>query len=430
MTDAAEISHLMSLVQAHDRLKAESVSLVPTENLLSPLARSVLASDLVNRYYLLDNTVWEYPQTDLIGEITDIAVSALRRLYNVEHANVRPLSGLNCMTTVLATLTSPGDCIYSLAPSAGGHGATSIVARRLGLRSLHLPFDTDTLGFDLGECERVFYTDRPVLIYIDHSNMLAPLDLDELLGITPPRTFVYYDCSHIMGLMADPDYFDPRRYGLTLFGGSMHKTFPGPQKAALFTDDGELAARLQAFTDSFVSSHHVNSVAALGVAALEMCMYGVEYSRQVRRNARVLGESMLTDGLAVQTLDGVTTRSHQVWVDAPPMYENPSVAVKLLKDARIVVNCARIPSLGGRKGLRFGSTEVTRLGMREDEMRIIGGWVADLLLGRRVGREVCQEVRELRQAFSSPQYCFSELDEMQYHTGVVGSIQDALPEEP
>ncbi|MGH8542267.1 MAG: hypothetical protein ACREX3_01190 [Gammaproteobacteria bacterium] len=410
MGDVSEfeaIQDIIALVLQHEGLKRRSISLVPTENILSPLAQTVLASDLANRYYLLDNTVWEYPQTDDIGSISQVAETTLATLYGTKHVNIRPLSGLNCMTVVLASLTVPSDTIYSLAPADGGHGATREVAERLGLRSRYLRVDRSTLSLDVEACAESFVQAPPEFIYIDHANMLVPFDLGELMTKVPPHAFVYYDCSHIMGLMTDRAFFDPRHFGLPLIGGSLHKTFPGPQKAALMTADDELHSRLTATTDSFVSSHHVNAVAALAVTALEMLDFGVEYSRQVRRNALALGTAMQAEGLAVQTAAESITETHQVWVEAPAEYASPSDAVQTLKDVDLVVNCARLPTLEGRKGLRFGSTEVTRVGMEEAEMYQIGTLVADCLFRRKSSSRIQSEVHELRAAYPFAKYCYS-----------------------
>lgn len=415
MHHRADLSTLLQLVREHDRLKRHSISLVPTENILSPLAEAVLSSDLVNRYYLLDNTVWEYPQTELIAGVSDLAIQALAELYNASSVNIRPLSGLNCMTVVLAALTAPGDVLYSISPKLGGHGATQVVARRLGLRCHYLPLRPADLTVDIAACLQTFAEIPPSFIYLDHSNVLRPLALDGLREVVPPTTFIYYDCSHLMGLMMDRSYFDPRNHGIPVIGGSVHKTFPGPQKGVLMTSDLEIAARLENTTDSFVSSHHVNSVAALAVTALEMLEFGAEYSRRLQANARRLGDALAEEGMPVQRLGGVVSKSHQVWIDVSELYESPHHAVGQLKDCRIVVNCARIPSLGGEKGLRLGATEVTRLGMGPDEMSQIARLVSDSLLRLRPNAAVVRDVEEIRSAFITPQFCFSSEEELLSH---------------
>lgn len=412
---AQSIVGLFDLVAKHEAIRAECIPLVPTENLLSPLARSVLASDLHNRYYLTDSGIWEYPQTDWLASITALAARAFSSLYRAPYVNLRPLSGLNCMTAVLAGFTRLGDAIFTLAPKDGGHGATKSVAERLGLRVVYLPIDAKTQTIDIAQFAALQATHAPTLVYIDHSNVILPLELDDLVTIADPGLRIYYDCSHLLGLMIDPEYFDPRRSGVTLIGGSLHKTFPGPQKAGLFTADPKVADTLEHVTNTFVSSHHLNSVAAAAVSACEMLEFGVAYSRQLQTNARALGRALQSEGLDVQTVGSLVTATHQVWVNAPGGPELASAAVRALVEAGIVVNCARIPTLCGAMGLRLGATEVTRLGMRETEMVAVARLVGDCLLRRRQPSRISSDVVGLRRAFKSAQFCFATMDEVVAH---------------
>jgi glycine/serine hydroxymethyltransferase len=60
----------------------------------------------------------------------------------------------------------------------------------------------------------------------------------------------------------------------------------------------------------------------------------------------------------------------------------------------------------GIRGLRIGTTEVTRWGMMEPEMARIADLIAELLHGRRSPEAVRQEAIALRRAFPELQYCF------------------------
>lgn len=409
-TSRSAVRQALGLIASHERLKSLSISLLPAENILSPLATRALSSDLVNRYLLVDNTIWEYPQIDHMLKLQELCISQLKGLFGTAFVNVRPLSGLNCMTVLLAALTEPGDSILSMDPDLGGHGATAVVASRLGLNVNYLPFDPIYLDFDVEATIHLAERLRTRLIYIDIANFLFPPSLALLRTKLPAEVFIHFDCSHIMGLLLDPTYFNPLACGLSVIAGSTHKTFPGPQKGIIATNDNELAAQFERTTNTFISSHHMNSVAALCIAAIEMSVFGQSYAHQVLSNARTLAQALRDEGLPVQGKpDGALTASHQVWMAAPQQYSDASEAVAELKNAQLIVNCARIPTIRG-KGLRLGSTEVTRLGMKEDEMREIASAIAAVLL-RRIPRDTAaRRVRDIRAAFPGPKYCFDVED--------------------
>lgn len=396
---------ISSEADAHTRLKTQSISLVPTENLLSPMAAAVLSADIANRYYLTDSTVWEYPQTQHIARLTATSDAVLKDLLRADFVNARPLSGLSAMTCALAAFSNPGSTLYSLAPENGGHGATSSVAAKLGLNSRYLAFDSQVMQLDIDRCSAEFQRNPPALIYIDQSNVLFPLEVNQLTDLVPPETIIYYDCSQILGLMLDPGYFDPRDQSIAICGGSTHKTFPGPQKGVIF-GSSPFEDKVQTVADKFVSNHHLANLAALGITAAEMSVFGAAYSRRMQSNAVELGNSMALEGLAVHHVNGQVTGSHQVWVNEWPLDGSPSEALARLIEVNIVANCARLPSLNGSRGLRFGIPEVSRLGMGQPEMRQIARLVADVLFRRRSPTRIRADVQQLRTGYVNPTYCF------------------------
>jgi glycine/serine hydroxymethyltransferase len=400
----ASVQSICRAVEADHVLRRETLPLIPTENQMSPLALRMLGSDLAHRYLLLDSSVWEYPQHEHLKLIEEQCQATLGQLFGAQIVNVRPLSGINAMLVVLAGATQPANRLYIMSPNQGGHGATGIIAQRLGLELHFLPFDTVMLDFDLEAAERAFASSPPDAIYIDLSNLLFPVSLRALIQLCPPSTFVYFDCSQILGLMCDPDYFNPLREGCTIIGGSTHKSFPGPQKGIVLGNDAEVMAPVGRASDVFVSNSHMNSVAALAIAAAEMLVFGKDFSRAVRANAAALARLLAERSVPVAgCAERGYTETHQIWIATP---EADSESVARLKDAGIVVNAARIPSMGGRRGIRLGTTEVTRLGMGTAEMEIIANLVAQTYHSGGDRDQIRARVRDLRHSFLEAQYCF------------------------
>lgn len=400
---------IMRHVDRHESIKRKSISLVPTENLLSPRALSLLQSDLANRYYLTDNTIWEYPQIEQMGMISDICQNALKKLYDVSFVNVRPISGINCLTVILAALTKSGQTLYSVNPNCGGHGATRVIAERLGLKSLYLPYDYFDFDLDYDKCKKVFQEERPDFIYIDMSNSLFPIRLDRLFDIAPEDTFIHFDASQIMGLIPDGSYFNPLRFGCKLLAGSTHKTFPGPQHGMILSNDEALMNRIEIYTNTFVSNHHMNEVAALAVTALEMLEYGHDYSRRIQSNAITLGNELSALGVPVVSCGRGITSTHQVWIHTEGLNEDVHEVVARLEQNQIITNCVRLPLSPSKmtKGIRLGTTDVSRRGMGGNEMKVIARLIHQTLFHNNAS-SVRSAVEELARRFPGPVYCFME----------------------
>jgi glycine hydroxymethyltransferase len=131
-------------------------------------------------------------------------------------------------------------------------------------------------------------------------------------------------------------------------------------------------------------------------------------------NDNALAQALQEEGIPVYDLRSDKTApyslSPHVWVDCEKMgWDAESAVQHLYQDAGIVVNTLFLAHGGadstGAKGLRLGTTEVTRLGMRAAEMREIAKLIA-LSFDRNgdCGR-IRQAAVELRQRFPEPEFC-------------------------
>ena len=57
-------------------------------------------------------------------------------------------------------------------------------------------------------------------------------------------------------------------------------------------------------------------------------------------------------------------------------------------------------------GIRLGSSEVTRLGMKESEMQQIASFIKQIVIDKKDAKEVAKEIAEFRKNFQKTQYCF------------------------
>ncbi len=108
-----------------------------------------------------------------------------------------------------------------------------------------------------------------------------------------------------------------------------------------------------------------------------------EYAKQVVVNAKVLAETLAAEGFRI--ISGGTD-THVMLVDVFSKGMLGSEAEKALGEAGITVNKNAIPFDVNPpmkpSGIRIGSPALTTRGMKEDEMRQVGRWIAEALLKR------------------------------------------------
>lgn len=398
----AGASRVLDAVARHAAYRSDCVGLVPTENLLSPLARSVLGSDLSHRY-LFQNPQWRYVGGKHLSEVEAAAQEMAGELFGVRYVNVRPLSGENCTNIVIHAVLERGGAFYHLDMHDGGHFAAHSVAGRLTDRRRRLPYDAENATIDLEGCARAFAQEPPDVIYLDASMVLFPHPLTALRELAGPHAIIVYDASQVLGLIAGGTFQDPLREGADILSGSTHKSLPGPQKGVIMTNREDLAARVEAtIFPGHVSNFHLHHVAALAVTLAEAQTYGSDYARQTLANAHALGSELGRLGLRVQGGARVTA-SHQVWLDVAPD-ATPDAAVDRLHEANLIANVNLIPSLRA-KGLRLGTPEVTRLGMREAEMRELASLVHATLTATLPIERVRERVVAIARRFREVHYC-------------------------
>ena len=59
-------------------------------------------------------------------------------------------------------------------------------------------------------------------------------------------------------------------------------------------------------------------------------------------------------------------------------------------------------------GIRLGTSEVTRLGMKENDMESIADFISQVVLDKKSPEKVKEEVAEFRKNFQTIHYCFEK----------------------
>ena len=410
-----DVAFIQEQVDRHHAWFAESLPMIASENLISPLAREMLLIDFQDRYaeglpgerYYQGNTYVDAVEV----RVTDLA----KRLFRCHHADVRPVSGTNANMAVLFALGEPGHVVSTVALSDGAHISTAkfgAVGVR-GMKAVTYPFDTEAMNLDVDGTIKVLRSVRPEIALFGQSVFLFPTPLKDLRDtLQEIGCYVWYDAAHVLGLIAGGKFQDPFREGAEVITGSTHKTLPGPQHGILLAeprDDKMERKLLRGVFPGVVSNHHLHAMAALGVTLAEHLEFGHAYADQVVRNAKALAGALHARGLRVLAEKHGFTESHIVAVDVKAHGGGARVALDLER-ANIIANKNLLPtdtSPVHPSGVRLGSQELTRLGMREHEMDEVAELVARVVVQKEDPKGVAQGVAVLRKSFNTIQYCFS-----------------------
>ncbi len=389
--------------------------MIASENIMSPLAREMLLSDFGDRYAEGLPGERYYQGNVFVDEVERRVTRLAMDLFRCRHADVRPTSGTVANLAVLFALTEPGDIITTVGLSNGAHISTAKFGA-VGVRSVNAvayPFDAERMNIDVDGADRLIRQVRPKVALFGQSVFLFPSPLRELHdAFQEAGCRVWYDGAHVMGLIGGRAFQDPLREGVDVVTGSTHKTLPGPQHGILLSDsaDEKFVRRLQkGVFPGVVSNHHLHAMAALGVTLAEHLEFGRAYADQVVRNAKALGQALHELGFRVLAERYGFTESHTIALDVSRHGGGAAVALALER-ANIIANKNLVPgdtSSVTPNGVRLGSQELTRLGMREGEMRDVAGLIARVVLRADSADRVMADVREMRRAFNTVHYCFS-----------------------
>ncbi len=416
ITPRRMMREVVAAVERNARWRGEEcLNLLAPEAPMSPTVRALLSAEVGQRAaegHIGPANRW-FAGTRHIDEIESLAVELLKRVFRSQYADHRLVASMVGNLAVYTALTSPGDTVMSLPQPVGGHSSNRPdgPAGVRGLRVMDIPMRPD-LTVDLDAFADTARTVQPRLVALGASMTLFPLPVAEMVEILRPwGGRVFFDGAHQLGLIGGGQFQDPLAEGAAVMTGSAGKTFSGPQSGIVVWNDPELAAPLfHAIFPTLAATHQVNRVAALAAAAAEFLEFGPAYMAQIVENAQALAEALHAQGVPVWGADRGFTRTHQVIVDARP-FGGGLQAARILEAANIITNKNLLPvdrpsDWDHPSGLRLGTTEVTRYGMRAPEMHRIAGLLAEVLQRRQDPAAARSGAIALRRAFPTLQFCF------------------------
>ncbi|MCS7107502.1 MAG: serine hydroxymethyltransferase [Acidilobaceae archaeon] len=393
-----------------------AINMIASENVMSPLALKAYMSDFMFRYAEGKPFKRYYQGTRYIDELEVMTEKVIGAQLGTSMVELRPTSGTLANAAVFRVLAEPGDAAVIAPVQAGAHVSHTRFGTlgALGIQQVDLPYDADNMNVDVDGARKVIMQTRPKFAVLGGSVYLFPHPVEEIAAMVHEvGGKLVYDAAHVFGLIYGKAWPNPLERGADVMTASTHKTFPGPQGGLIaFRDEPLYKAVGKTIFPWFVSNHHLHRIPATLITALEMNEYGEEYANQIVRNSKKLAEELAARGFTVVGEKLGYTRSHQVLVYVRDL-GGGAWAAKTLEDADIIVNKNLMPmdppeAVKDPSGIRIGTQEVTRLGMKEGEMEVIAELFYRLLIKREEPEKVRKDVNEFKKDFMKVKYSIEE----------------------
>ncbi len=365
------------------RRQHEGLELIASENFVSEAVLEAAGSVFTNKY------AEGYPGKRYYGgcEFTDVvetlARERVKKLFGAEHANVQPHSGSQANQAAYAAVIKPGDTILGLNLAHGGHLTHGHPLNFSGKTYKIVPYgvtkETETIDYD--ELEKIAVAERPKLIIGGGSAYPRIIDFARMRQIADKVGAIYLvDMAHFAGLVAGGAHPSPVPHA-QIVTSTTHKTLRGPRSGMILSKQEFAAPIDKTVFPGMQGGPLVHIMAAKAVCFLEASQPSFkEYARQIVANAKVLAETLASEGFRI--ISGGTD-THLMLVDVFAKGMLGSEAEKALGEAGITVNKNAIPFDTNPpmkpSGIRIGTPAVTTRGMKESEMRQIGRWIAEAL---------------------------------------------------
>ena len=359
------------------------LEMIASENFVSPAVREATGTVFTHKYAEGLPGKRYYGGCEFADEVEELARSRAMELFGAEHANAQPHSGAQANMAAYFAFLDPGDTIVGMNLSHGGHlthGSPVNFSGRLFRVAAYGVRESDgRIDFDL--VRDTVHRERPKLIVTGASAYPRALDFATFGEIAKEAGAVHVvDLAHLAGLVATGHHQSPFGHA-DVVTTTTHKTLRGP-RGGLVMCTREHARIIDKMVFPFLQGGPLmHVIAAKAVALGEALSPGFrDYSGRVVENARVLAATLM--GRGVRLVSGGTD-THLMLVDLRDRDLTGRDAESALERSGITVNKNTVPgetrSPFVTSGLRIGTPALTTRGMGADEMRQIGGWIADIL---------------------------------------------------
>jgi len=386
--------------------ESTGIELIPSENFVSEAVLRAMGSVMTNKYAEGYGTRRYYGGCEYVNQAEQLAIDRAKQLFGAEHANVQPHSGSQANLAVYMTALQPGDAVLGMNLAHGGHlthgHPLNFSGKTYHFIAYGVSKETETIDYD--ELAKLAQEHKPKMVVVGASAYSRIIDFARMGEIARSvNAMLFVDMAHIAGLVAAGIHPSPVPHA-DFVSTTTHKTLRGPRGGLVLCREKYAADLDRVLFPGIQGGPLMHVIAAKAVCLKEAMEPGfIEYQKQVVANAKALAAAVARKGFRI--VSGGTD-NHLFLVEIHSRGITGSAAQPALDRAGITINKNAIPfdPLPPMKagGIRVGTPAVTTRGMREPEMELIAGWLAEVLnnLGdAAVEQRVHSEVMALTKKF-------------------------------
>jgi glycine hydroxymethyltransferase len=386
--------------------QAGKIELIASENFVSEAVLEAQGSIMTNKYAEGYPGKRYYGGCEYVDIVETLAIERCKQLFGAENVNVQPHSGTQANMAVYFAALQPGDTILGMNLSHGGHLSHGSPANFSGkyYKVIAYGVDKDTETIDFAQLEELAREHKPKMIVVGASAYPRTLDFARFRKIADEvGAVIMADIAHIAGLVAVGLHPSPVPM-CEYVTSTTHKTLRGPRGGLIMCKEPQAKILNSRVFPGSQGGPLMHIIAAKAVAFKEaLSPEFKEYQQQILKNAQAMAAELKNQGFRLVS-DG--TDNHLMLVDLTPKGVTGKEAQEALDRAAITVNKNGIPfdTQGPMitSGIRIGTPAVTTRGMKENEMRLIASYIADVVAN--INDEgkiqaVAQEVKKLCDRF-------------------------------
>jgi glycine hydroxymethyltransferase len=399
------------LAQENHRLHdIEGINLNPATNILNPRAEKLLSSGMGSRASL--GHPGDKYETGLgaIEQIEIITQELACEVFGSTYAEFRVPSGAIANLYAFMATTEPHDTIIAPPASIGGHvthhkGGSAGLYR---LNTISAPVDQTGYTIDIDALRKLAHEVKPRLITVGGSLNLFHHPIAQVRAIADEvGAKVLFDAAHLCGMIAGKVWPQPLVEGAHLMTLSTYKSLGGPAGGLIVTNDDEIAQKLDAIAyPGLTANFDAAKTAALGITLQDWKSVGRDYAQMMVKTSQALAQQLQNLGVNIFAADKGFTTSHQFAILAAP-YGGGQTAARRMGEAGLLACGIGLPIEqveGDLNGLRIGTPEIVRIGMKVEHMQDLAGFIARSLDTNVDPKSIQREITEWRKQFSGVHY--------------------------
>ncbi|GLH57536.1 serine hydroxymethyltransferase [Helicobacter ailurogastricus] len=380
------------------------LEMIASENYTFESVMEAMGSVLTNKYAEGYPHKRYYGGCEVVDKIESLAIERAKKLFNCAFVNVQPHSGSQANMAIYHALLKPYDKILSMELSSGGHLTHASKVSMTGQHFQGFHYGVNAEGWiDYDEVQKIAQIVRPKLIVCGYSAYPREIDFKRFREIADSvGAYLMGDIAHIAGLVVAGEHPHPLPH-CHIVSSTTHKTLRGPRGGLVFTNDEEIAAKVnKALFPGTQGGPLMHVIAGKAAGFLENLKPEWQaYAKAVKANAQVLVQGLLERGF---DLVSGGSDNHLLMM----RFEDFSgkEAEEALGRAGIIVNKNTVPNEKRSpfitSGIRLGTAALTSRGLDAKAFAFIAEKIAQVLQNIKGDQSVvCREIEAFAQGYKT-----------------------------